>query len=218
MELYLFKIIAYGIAFVGGSCLFWLFHQKIYVFLKVQPKGTKPWENIFGGIAACICLDRYGGAGWGTALTAYVFFCLLAAIGLWDWHTMEIPNRCVILLFALALISMGTMGKVTAGERLAGMVCVSVPMLLTSLVSSGGFGGGDIKLMMAGGMFLGWKLTIASWAFAAGLGGCYVVYLLARGRVRRGACIAFGPFLCAGMALGLLYGNKFLEWYVGGGV
>ena len=47
------------------------------------------------------------------------------------------------------------------------------------------------------------------------LGGGYGIYLLASGKKGRKEQFAFGPFLCAGMILGLLFGNQMIDWYLG---
>ena len=92
--------------------------------------------------------------------------------------------------------------------RLAGALCVSVPMLVLAVLIPGAFGGGDIKLMAACGLFLGWKITLVSTALAILFGGIYGCYLLAAKKADRKAHFAFGPFLCIGMAIGLLYGIR----------
>lgn len=56
------------------------------------------------------------------------------------------------------------------------------------------------------------------WAFAfCGVltGGLYGVYLLAAKRAGRKTQFAFGPFLCAGLALSLFFGRAIAAWYLG---
>lgn len=72
-----------------------------------------------------------------------------------------------------------------------------------------GIGGGDIKLMAAAGFLLGWRLNLA--AFFTGLfsGGVYGSFLLLSGKGGRKDSMAFGPFLCLGIALAILLGEGF---------
>ena len=47
------------------------------------------------------------------------------------------------------------------------------------------------------------------------LGGGYGIYLLLTGKKGRKEHFAFGPFLCMGMAVGLLWGQQLIDWYLG---
>ncbi len=71
---------------------------------------------------------------------------------------------------------------------------VSLPLFLITLAVPGGFGGGDIKLMAACGLFLGWKLCLLSLCFGLLTGGLYGIWLLAAGKKGRKEHFAFGPF------------------------
>ena len=127
---------------------------------------------------------------------------------------MEIEDGCQIAMVILAAISIFTMPETSLLARLAGALCVSLPMLVLSIVIPGAFGGGDIKLMAACGLFLGWKITLVSAALAILFGGIYGCYLLAVHKADRKAHFPFGPFLCTGMAIGLLYGIRLIDWYL----
>lgn len=50
---------------------------------------------------------------------------------------------------------------------------------------SGAFGGGDIKLMAACGVFLGWRLTLVSTVLAILGGGIYGIWLMAAKKAAR---------------------------------
>lgn len=139
-----------------------------------------------------------------TVLTIF-FICILAAAALQDIAGMEIENWCHAAIAALALVSVVLFGSPTLSSCILGAFCVSVPMLLIALISEGGFGGGDIKLMAAGGMFLGRDIIVFAAVTAVFLGGAYCLFLLASGRAGRRTGFAFGPFLCAGMVIGRLF-------------
>jgi len=94
-----------------------------------------------------------------------------------------------------------------------GALCVSVPMFLLCLVIDGAFGGGDIKLMAAAGLFLGWQNTLLAMFFGIVFGGMYGIYLLAAKKAGKKDHFAFGPFLCAGIVIAMLFGGPVLEWY-----
>lgn len=174
--------------------------------------------EISGGVIAIICAWYW----WDTpveAVLAFAFICVLTVVTWTDIDTMEIPNGCHIVIAVLAVISFvintytGT--GITLVSRLIGLVCISVPMLIIALAIPGAFGGGDIKLMMAGGLFLGWKLIVVSMVIALLTGGLWGIILLITGKKGRKEHFAFGPFLCMGMALAIFFGETLAGWYIG---
>lgn len=150
-----------------------------------------------------------------TVLTILLFLALLSIISSVDIATMEIPNTFVIAALVLGIISIFTMPGTSLPSRILGMFVVSVPLLLITLLIPGAFGGGDIKLMAACGLFLGTKLTLLSFAFAVLTGGLYGIWLLVMKKKSGKEHFAFGPFLCLGMAAALFIGDKVWHWYVG---
>ena len=88
-------------------------------------------------------------------------------------------------------------------------------MLVLTILIPGAFGGADIKLMAAGGMFLGWRCTVLAAVLAVLLGSIYGLWLLFVKQKERKGTFAFGPFLCAGMAAALLWGDKIIAWFLG---
>lgn len=149
------------------------------------------------------------------ALTAFAFFSVLTVITFIDIDTMEILPGTVITVAVLAVISYFTMPPISIVSRIIGAFCISLPMYLLVLVIDGAFGGGDIKLMFAAGLFLGWKATLVS-AFAAFMfGGVWAVYLLVSKKKGGKDHFAFGPFLCMGMMVALLFSENIISWYFG---
>lgn len=180
-------------------------------------------EELLGGAAALLCGARFGtGPLLGLslpALTALLACAVLYAIACHDAATQEIPDELNAALGAFALVFVLAQGVLHGGwaalaaRHIAGALCVSVPMLLLCLAVPGGFGGGDIKLMAAAGLLLGWSQAFVAAFLAVLSGGAYAAYLLARGRAGRRDHIAFGPFLCAGIAAALFAGDAAAAWY-----
>lgn len=85
---------------------------------------------------------------------------------------------------------------------------------LIAVLSRGGMGGGDIKLMAMVGSFMGWKAVLLT-TFAGSLAGSlFGIFLMAfRGKGRK-TKIPFGPFLAAGSLITLFFGNAILTWYL----
>lgn len=132
-------------------------------------------------------------------MTIAAFFALLGVIAWTDWKTMRIPNRLNVAVFVTGLCAVFTVPGPGVPERVLGMFVVSVPMLLAALLVPGGFGGGDIKLMAAGGLFLGWEGNVLAAALGIFAGGIWGLYLLLFKRADRRDVFPFGPCLCGGM-------------------
>lgn len=170
--------------------------------------------EVFGGLTALFCGYWYQNDP-ARGLLYFTFFCVLTVVTLMDWDTMEIEDGCEIAILILAVISLFVIPEITIVQRLIGAVCVSVPMLILAILIPGAFGGGDIKLMAAAGIFMGWKLTLISTALGILFGGAYGIAVLVTKKLDRKDHFAFGPFLCIGMALGLVFGEQMLDWYIG---
>ena len=148
-----------------------------------------------------------------------IFLMLLVVISYTDIRRRQIPNWCCVCIAAVVVISdavffTGRFDYVWSGigdevrmelmERLIGALCVSVPMLGIAVLVPGSFGGGDVKLMCAAGLLLGWRRIL--WSSAVGIlaAGVYALYLLIIKNTGRKAEFPLGPFLCFGMAVNVL--------------
>ncbi len=83
-----------------------------------------------------------------------------------------------------------------------------------AVLSRGGMGGGDIKLMGMLGGFIGWKgvlLTTFAGSLMGSIVGLFMVVFKGGGRKSK---IPFGPFLAGGALLSLFFGQEILDWYI----
>ena len=140
---------------------------------------------------------------------------LLAVIAWIDNKTMEIPDTCNIALIICGMISIFVEPEISVFARLIGAICVSVPMYCVTRLIPEAFGGGDMKLTFAMGLYLGWKMILVGTFLAFLFGGSYAMYLLVSGKVKtgEGAHMAFGPALCLGFFFAEVWGNELLAWY-----
>lgn len=130
-----------------------------------------------------------------------VCFCVvLVKTAAEDFKRMKISDKNITAVLILAVLSFCAVPEISIPARIAGAVCVSVPMLLLTLLIPGAFGGGDIKWMAVCGLFLGWRRTSFAVIPAVFSAGVYVIYLLAAGKAGRRSEFPFGPFLCIGIA------------------
>ena len=132
-----------------------------------------------------------------------------------DARCQILPDKGNLMIFAISIARQLLMPQGSIWSGLLGCVIISVPMFVLSMIVSGAFGGGDIKLTCAWGFFLGWKLSVLAFFLAVLIGGGYAVYLLAAGKKERKEHFAFGPFLCIGAMIATLWGETLIQWYLG---
>jgi leader peptidase (prepilin peptidase)/N-methyltransferase len=86
--------------------------------------------------------------------------------------------------------------------------------LLAIYLISGGraIGGGDVKLMAACGLLLGWQNIV----LALGIG-CIVGSVIHIARMKlsgAGQVLAMGPYLAIGIFIASIFGNQLISWYL----
>ena len=124
-----------------------------------------------------------------------------------DHKTMMIPDIYSMALAVCGILSIVFHPEIQIQERLIGCFCVSLPMYLVITLIPGSFGGGDVKLTFAMGLYLGWRQMCTGTFLALVIGGMEAVYLLASGKAKagEGTHMAFGPALCAGFLLAMFF-------------
>lgn len=143
----------------------------------------------------------------------FLFLILLIRIAFLDMKTMEISNKMNGAVAVLGVVSYFTVPGVSLTERILGVFAVSFPMTVITFLVPGGFGEGDIKLMAAAGLFLGWRRILLAAFLGIFSGGIYGSWLLLRKKAEKKDFFPFGPFLCGGLAAALLAGEEILRWY-----
>ncbi len=93
-----------------------------------------------------------------------------------------------------------------------GMFVISVPFLVIVIASKErAMGLGDVYLMAAAGLLLGWKHIILATVLGCAFGS--VIHIIRMRVSKKGNELAFGPYLCLGIYLTILFGNPILDWY-----
>lgn len=98
-------------------------------------------------------------------------------------------------------------------DHLIGCALAGGIMLIIYLVSKGGMGAGDVKLSFTLGLWLGLKGAIVCLMLAFILGGIIGVLLLAFKIKSRKDTIPFGPYLCLGAFVSLIFEPYIIYWY-----
>jgi len=152
-----------------------------------------------------------------SAANAALYFAVLAcllAIAFIDRDTMEIPDSLSIAIAVCGVLVIFIGPEIGMRSHLIGLAVASVPLFLIALFVEGSFGFGDVKLMAAAGLFLGWQHCLIALFIGVVIGGVYGVLLLITKKKGRRDHFAFGPSLCAGIGAAMFFGGDILNWYL----
>ena len=184
---------------LGGKC------RKCKAKISVQ----YPLIEVLNGIFYLLIFACYG-----ISIEMLLYSLLASAlivISVIDFRTYEIPFGINVFIAFLGLVRVLTDWSNWL-EYVVGFFSVSVVLYVIYVVTNGqGIGGGDIKLMAASGLLLGWKSNIFAFLLGCMLGSvCHVI------RMRRGKAnhmLALGPYLSVGIIIAALWGKEWIRWY-----
>lgn len=151
------------------------------------------------------------GMTWWTFVSCVVFSILLV-IFIIDLRHMIIPNGLVIALLVISVIWTIYDGHYL--NHILGFFSVSLLLLLLAIVTKGGMGMGDVKLMAVAGLLLGWQGIILALMVGAIIGSVIGVGLIGFGVISRKQPVPFGPFLTIGIMSAMLFSEPIINWYL----
>ena len=145
-----------------------------------------------------------------------ILFCICASvlivISVIDWRTYEIPFGCNVIIGILGIIRL-ILDLAHWYDYVIGFFIVSGLFYIIVLVSKGtAMGGGDVRLMAAAGLLLGWKAIFLSLMIGSVAGS--VIHLTLMKVQGRDRVLAFGPYLALGIFVSMLYGEQIIAWYL----
>ncbi|MCI8508229.1 MAG: prepilin peptidase [Lachnospiraceae bacterium] len=140
-----------------------------------------------------------------------------------DWNTQYIPFECNIFIFICGLIHLFADFSNWL-EYLIGLIAVSGFLYIVNFVATpilrkryeeeidSVIGDGDIKLMAATGLLLGWKLNFLALGIGCIAGSViHVALMKIKGSNRQ---FAFGPYLSLGIYITMICGTQLVSWYL----
>ncbi len=152
------------------------------------------------------------------ASLACLMFSTLLVISIIDLRELIIPDGFVIFIFILGILKIvGEFALLSSPNlitHLIGLFIISLPLLIIAIITKGGMGMGDVKLMAAAGFFLGAYLIVEAFFIGAIIGGIVAIGLVVAKKVKKDTKIPFGPFLAGGIMMTILFGEKILDWYI----
>ena len=196
--------------FLGGRCR--VCKSKISLIY--------PLVEFLNAVLYVFILWRFG-FSWHTPL--YFIFCsTLVVISFIDLEFQIIPDKITLpgipigIIIGSFLLPDPFMRYNILGLKasLLGFVIGGGVYYALALVSRGGMGGGDIKMMAMIGALMGWKAVLLIsfiGSFIGGLVGIFLMVFKGKGRKTK---IPFGPFLALGSVITLFYGEEILYWFL----
>lgn len=152
-----------------------------------------------------------------SAVFASALFSCLIVVTFIDLRHQIIPDGLVIAILILGVLNSVYQTAILSApwhNFAVGILAASLPLFLLGLIFPDSLGGGDVKLMAAAGLFLGWRLILLALFLGNFLALFYVAALMIRGKFNRSDPIPFGPFLSAGMVTAMLAGDLLIELYL----
>ena len=148
---------------------------------------------------------------WLTVGLYCLLYSMLMVLSVIDWREFIIPNGINLVIFLLGIVRLVT-DLANWPLYVIGMVSVALVFLLLHVLTGGnGLGMGDVKLVAAAGLLLGWPKMILA-VLVGSLSGTIIHSI----RMRRGAGrkLAFGPYLAAGIWFSALVGEPLITAYL----
>ena len=177
---------------------------------------------------ALLFMAVYTRFGFTLTALAYLFLLyLLLGIALIDLEHHLVPNILVTVgllggvilqLPALAVrwwpLPAALLPERAWTDALAGLLLGGGLMLVIFLVSRGGMGAGDLKLMALIGFFTGLRGTAIVMMLGFLVGALTGLLLMAMDRLKRKEAVPFAPFLALAALVNIFWGEQLWDWYI----
>ncbi|WP_043934231.1 prepilin peptidase [Bacillus sp. EB01] len=153
--------------------------------------------------------------GWSWELVvAWSLISLFIIITVSDIAYMLIPDKILIVFAGIFLFERILWPLSPWWDSLIGGVAGFSLLLLISIISKGGMGGGDIKLYALIGFMLGTKLMLLSFFLSTLFGALFGIVGIFLKIVKRRQPIPFGPFIALGTLVAYFFGNDLIKMYI----
>ena len=179
------------------------------------------WVELAAGLIFAFLYWHYG---LSPELGIMAFYaCLFIVVFVIDLERELILNKVVypamIVALLLALVPQPWLTRWivvngVANAALGGGVGFAM-FLVIAMVSRGGMGWGDVKLVALIGLAVGFPLVLFSIILGAVLGSVVAVALVIAKKRTFKETLPFGPFLALAAMITLLWGSDVLSWYMG---
>lgn len=195
-----------------------LFPVLSFLFLKGKCRycGCKislryPAIELFTGMLYALSFLRFG-VGVYSILVCLIISVFICAAMI-DYDCKIVPDRFHAILFVLAVFTYAAYPEISVLSRILGAVVIGGIMLAVSLLTGGGIGGGDIKLMGVTGLILGLWLNVFAFFAAYVLAALALVWPVLKKEAGAKTEVPMVPFFAISSCIALLYGEGIIAWY-----
>jgi len=184
---------------------------------KISPRY--PAIEALNGLLYAAVFLKFG-AGWHLPLF-FLFVSAMIVITFIDLEFQIIPDVITLPGIVIGLVAAqffimdpfsyhSTLGFF---EALIGMLAGGVGFFLIAVLSRGGMGGGDVKMMAMVGAFTGWKGVFMTTLIGSVTGSIIGVGMMIFTGAGRKTKVPFGPFLALGSLVTLFFGGDIFSWF-----
>jgi leader peptidase (prepilin peptidase) / N-methyltransferase len=224
----------------ANVCIHWLPCRQSLVFpgsyyLQCQ-QGLRPWHKIpllsyvwlgrrcaycqrpiawryllvefLGGVLYVFLYHQFGFSVQSVVLTLLVTVLLIVS-GI-DLAHQIVPDAITLPGMLIGVGTSALLTPVGLSNALLGLCLGGSLFLLIAVLSRGGMGGGDIKLIAMIGAFLGWQAVLVTIFMAAMLSAVVGLSLILLKQKGRKDPIPFAPFLALGAFVAMLWGSDLM--------
>lgn len=192
--------------FLGGKC------RWCRANISIQYPAV---ELGMGILFSLTCFFR--GTGFRSVILC-AFFSLIITAAFIDGRHFYIPDGLSLLVLILGIVGFfADHGRFWPEflRRMAGLVICGGGLWLLRILTGGGIGLGDVKMMAACGFFLGWPHGFCAMAAGYVLASVFCLPLLLSGRADPKDRLPMMPFFTAALIMTVLFGNELGQWYMG---
>ncbi len=181
-----------------------------------------PLVEFLNGLFYVLVLWRYGLTVTAIAYMAYLSALIVITFIDFDFQiipdVITLPGAVIAFVLAIFVVVDPFDRTEVLGfkQSLLGLSTGFGLYYAIAVLSRGGMGGGDIKMMAMVGALTGWKGVLFTTFFGSLTGSVVGIGLmLFKGKGRK-TKIPFGPFLAFGSSMSVLFGKELLELYLNG--
>lgn len=191
----------------------WIFLRGKCRYCGARISVQYPLVEFANGVLYCLVFGRCGW-NWDSIIWCFLLSALLV-IAVIDFRTMHIPGRIDAFIAILGLIHLclhiEQWNYYVIGFVFLGGFLLLFALLFKKLTGKSGLGYGDIELMACAGICLGWGHGL--FALIIGSLSGSVIEGIRMAVTKKHDRFALGPYLAVGIAVAVLWGDMFLNWY-----
>lgn len=199
---------------------------KIRNFCKFSKKSITNQDITYIAVNVLLTVVLFWSKGISMVTILYcVSAAMLLSLSIVDWNTEYIPLEYNIVIFGCGLIRLladfsnwaeYVIGLITVSGFLYIVNKIATPLLRKKYQEEqevdSVMGDGDIKLMAATGLLLGWKLNFLALGIGCIAGS--VIHLILMKIKGSGRQFALGPYLSLGVYITMICGEQLVGWYL----